>query len=143
MSRHRASAVWSGSLPTGSGTMTLGRKGPEIGYTLDARIQEEAGTNPEQMLGAALAGCFSMSLTNLIEESGIAGDSVVVRTDAVVHVEQKPDGFWVTQIDLLCRGTAPGMDEAAFMALAEQSKATCPVSKLYSSATITLDAALA
>ena len=143
MSRHRASAVWSGSLPTGSGTMTLGRKGPEIGYTLDARVQEEAGTNPEQLIGAALAGCFSMSLTNLIEEAGIAGDGVVVSTDAVVHLEQKPDGFWVTQVDLITRGQVPGMDESAFKALAEQSKATCPVSKLYSSATITLDAALA
>ncbi len=143
MSRHRANAVWSGSLPTGSGTMTLGRKGPEIGYTLDARVQEDAGTNPEQLIGAALAGCFSMSLTNLIEESGIAGDSVLVSTDAVVHLEQKPDGFWVTQVDLITRGQVPGMDEDAFKALAEQSKATCPVSKLYSSATITLDAALA
>ena len=143
MSRHRASALWSGSLPTGKGTMTLGRKGPEIGFTLDARVREDTGTNPEQMLGAALAGCFSMSLTNLIEESGIAGDGVVVRTDAVVHLEQKPDGFWITQIDLITRGQVPGMDEATFTALAEQSKATCPVSKLYSSATITLDAALA
>ena len=113
MSRHRASALWSGSLPTGTGTMTLGRKGPEIGFTLDARVREDTGTNPEQMLGAALAGYFSMSLTNLIEESGIA------------------------------RGQVPGMDEATFTALAEQSKATSPVSKLYSSATITLDAALA
>lgn len=143
MSRHRASAVWNGPVGTGTGTMRLGLKGPEIGFTVDARMREEAGTNPEQLIGAAHAGCFAMSLTNLIEESGVDGNTVTIQANAVVHLEQKDDGFWITRIDLTARGTVPGMDEATFIALAEQAKATCPVSKLYSSADITLDAALA
>ena len=141
-SRHRARATWTGPVGTGSGVMQLGRSGPEIGYTVDARMQEEAGTNPEQLIGAAHAGCFAMSLTNLIEEAGIDGGSVEIRAGAVVHLEQRDDGFWITRIDLTARGTVPGMDAAQFAALAEQAKATCLVSKLYSSAEITLDAAL-
>lgn len=143
MSRHRASAVWSGSLPTGSGSMTLGQAGPQIGFTLNARVTEEAGTNPEQMVGAALAGCYSMALTNLIEETGADAAQVSVATSAVTHLEQTPSGFAITRIDLTTRGTVPGMDEATFVELAQQAKTGCPVSKLYSSAEITLDAALA
>lgn len=142
-SRHRASATWSGPVGTGSGSMQLGLSGPQIGFTVDARMREEAGTNPEQMLGAAHAGCFAMSLTNLIEEAGFDGASVTIEAKSVVHLEQKDDGFWITRIDLTARGTVPGMDDATFARLAEQAKATCPVSKLYASADITLDAALA
>lgn len=143
MSRHHAKARWNGSLPTGVGTMQLGRSGPTIGYSLTARVEEEAGTNPEQMLGAAHAGCFSMALGNLIEETGIDMTDVSVETSAIVHLESKPDGFWITTVDLTTRGTVPGMDEATFVELAEKAKATCPVSKLFASADITLDAALA
>lgn len=141
-SRHRASATWKGPVGTGAGTMQLGRSGPTIAYTVDARMHEESGTNPEQLIGAAHAGCFAMSLTNLIEETGLEAAGVEVRVEAVVHLEQREDGFWITRIDLTARGTVPGMDEAQFIRLAEQAKATCPVSKLYSSADITLDAAL-
>lgn len=123
--------------------MQLGRSGPTIGYNLTARVEEEAGTNPEQMLGAAHAGCFSMALGNLIEETGIDMTDVSVETSAVVHLESKPDGFWITTVNLTTRGTVPGMDEATFVELAEKAKATCPVSKLFASADITLDAALA
>jgi osmotically inducible protein OsmC len=143
MSRHRASAVWSGSLPTGTGSMTLGAAGPSIGFTLNARVTEEAGTNPEQMVGAALAGCYSMALTNLIEETGVDADTVTVSTSAITHLEQTPAGFAITRIDLTTRGTVPGMAEAIFVELAEQAKTGCPVSKLYASAEITLDAGLA
>jgi osmotically inducible protein OsmC len=143
MSRHHAKARWNGSLPTGVGTMQLGKSGPTIGYNLTARVEEEAGTNPEQMLGAAHAGCFSMALGNLIEETGIDMTDVSIETSAIVHLESKPDGFWITTVDLTTRGTVPGMDEATFVELAEKAKATCPVSKLFASADITLDAALA
>ncbi len=143
MSRHHANARWNGPLPTGTGTMQLGRSGPTIGYNLTARVEEEAGTNPEQMLGAAHAGCFSMSVANLIEETGIDMTGVTIETSAVVHLEQKIDGFWITAVDLIARGTVPGMDEATFVELATRAKETCPVSKLFASANITLDAALA
>lgn len=142
-SRHRASAVWNGPVGGGTGTMRLGLKGPEVGYTVDARMTEEGGTNPEQMLGAAHAGCFAMALTSLIEDAGVDASAVSIDAKAVVQLEQKDDGFWITRIDLTARGTVPGMDEADFVALAERAKATCPVSKLFAGAEIGLDAALA
>lgn len=93
MSQHHASAQWNGSVPEGTGSMTLGLAGPQIGYTLKARVDEEQGTNPEQMLGAALAGCFSMSLANLIEETGHDMTDVQISSSAVVHLVGKEDGF--------------------------------------------------
>jgi osmotically inducible protein OsmC len=138
MSRHHANAQWSGRVPSGSGTMRLGKAGPTVGYNLTARVEEEKGTNPEQMLAAALAGCFSMSLANMIEESGADMSDVSVETDAVAHLERKDDGFWITRIDLSTTVTAPGIDREQVEAWAQRAKATCPVSKLYSSAEISL-----
>jgi osmotically inducible protein OsmC len=138
MSKHHASAKWNGSVPTGTGTMTLGLNGPAIGFNLKARVEEEQGTNPEQMLGAALAGCFSMSLANMIEESGQDMANVDIESSAVVHLVGKEDGFWITQVDLTVSGHVPGMAVADLETMAEKAKDTCPVSKLYSSATITL-----
>lgn len=143
MSKHHASAQWNGPVPSGTGTMQLGKAGPVIPYNLTARVEEEAGTNPEQMVAAAHAGCFSMALTSLIEDSGVDAADVEISTRAVAHLVQKDDGFWIDRIDLTTRGHVPGMDEATFVALATKAKDTCPVSKLYSSADITLDAALA
>lgn len=119
--------------------MTLGLDGPTIGYNLKARVEEEQGTNPEQMLGAALAGCFSMSLANMIEETGQDMSGVEIDSSAVVHLVGKEDGFWITQVDLTVSGNVPGFDAAELEELAERAKSTCPVSKLYSSATITLE----
>lgn len=143
MSKHHASAQWNGSVPTGTGTMKLGKTGPEVPYTLTARVEEEAGTNPEQLIAAAHAGCFSMALTSLIEQAGIDAADVQVNTSAVAHLVRKDDGFWIDRIDLTVRGQVPGMDAATFAELASKAKETCPVSKLYASAEITLDAALA
>ena len=142
MTKHHARAHWSGSLPTGVGSMQLGRTGPTIPFNLTARVEEEAGTNPEQMLGAAHAGCFSMSLANLIEETGADMSAVQVETSAVVHLESTETGFAITAVDLSTRGTVPDMSSEQFQELAEQAKNTCPVSKLFSSARITLDAEL-
>jgi len=141
-SRHRASATWSGPVGSGEGVMQLGKRGPKIDYTVDSRMNEEAGTNPEQMLGAAHAGCFAMSLTNLIEEAGFDAKDVEIHADAVVHLEGKDEGFRITQIDLTAKGRVPGMDEEAFRRLANQAKETCPVSKLFQSADINLEAEL-
>lgn len=142
MSRHRGSAVWQGSVPAGTGTMQFGLAGPTVPYNLTARVEEEAGTNPEQLIAAAHAGCFSMALTSILEDLGVDASTVVISTKATAHLEQRDDGFWITRIDLVTRGTVPGMDADAFAKAAEQAKATCPVSKLYASAEITLDAAL-
>lgn len=122
--------------------MQLGLSGPVIPYNLTARVEEEAGTNPEQLVAAALAGCFSMSLANLLEESGLDPAELRIETKSVAHLEQTSTGFAITKIDLSVRGHGSDLDEASFITLAEQAKTTCPVSKLYASAEITLDAAL-
>ena len=138
--RH-ARAIWKGSVPTGSGSMILGRDGQVLPFTLKARVEDNAGTNPEELIGAAHAGCFSMALSSLIEESGKTPGTV--ETSARVTLEQKPDGFWITEIHLVTRGSDQDMTHDEFVEFATKAKSTCPVSKLYSSATITLDAALA
>lgn len=138
--RH-ASATWNGPVPTGSGTMTLGRDGQSIPFSLKSRIEDTAQTNPEELIGAAHAGCFSMALTSLIEDTGkTAGE---ISTTAKVTLEQKPDGFWITAVHLETRGRHDSLTNDEFVELANKAKTTCPVSKLYSSAVITLDAALA
>lgn len=142
MSKHRGSAIWSGSVPTGKGTMKLGVGGPEVPYNLIARVEEEKGTNPEQMIAAAHAGCFSMALTSILEDAGFNGSEITISTDVTATLEQKSDGFWITTLHVVCRGTVPGISSEDFITHAERAKKTCPVSKLYASATITLDAAL-
>jgi osmotically inducible protein OsmC len=94
------------------------------------------------MVGVADGGCFSMSVANLIEETGANMSAVQVETSAVVHLESTETGFAITAIDLTTRATVPGMSSQQFLELAEQAKNTCPVSKLFSSAKITLDAEL-
>ena len=142
MSKHRGSAIWSGSVPTGKGSMKFGLNGPEVPYNLTARVEEEKGTNPEQLIAAAHAGCFSMALTSILEDAGINGANVTIKTEVTATLEQKSDGFWITTLHLVCRGTVPGISNEDFVAHAERAKKTCPVSKLYSSAEITLDASL-
>ena len=138
--RH-ASATWSGTVPTGTGSMQLGRAGAELPFSLRSRTEDGVpGTNPEELVGAAHAGCFSMSLSNLVEEAGL--DPVEISTRATVTLEQGERGVTIRRVDLVTRGRVPGLDDAGFAALAEQAKTTCPVSKLYASAQITLDAAL-
>ena len=137
--RH-ASAIWSGPVPTGTGSMTLGRS-TTIPFSPKSRTEENAGTNPEEMLGAAHAGCFSMALTSILEDAGFSVGSI--ETSAKVTLEQKSDGFWITEIHLVTRGSNQSCSNDEFVAFAERAKNTCPVSKLFASATITLDAALA
>ncbi len=142
MSRHRGSAIWSGSVPSGKGMMKFGLSGPEVAYNLTARVEEERGTNPEQLIAAAHAGCFSMALTSALEDAGIDGASITIKTEATATLESKADGFWITDIHLVCRGKVPGISNQDFVTHAEKAKKTCPVSKLYSSANITLAASL-
>ena len=138
--RH-ASAKWSGPVPTGSGTMTLGRDGLSIPFSLKTRTEDGMGTNPEELIGAALAGCFSMHLTSLIEDAGKPVGEV--ETSARVSLEQRDGGFAISEVHLVTRGSNQSMSNEEFIDLANEAKRTCPVSKLYSSAEITLDSALA
>jgi osmotically inducible protein OsmC len=136
----RARASWRGPVPTGSGTMGLGRSGEVLPFSLRSRTEDDAGTNPEELLGAAHAGCFSMSLSDLLEGAGHPATEVT--TTARVTMEEKDGAFTITTIDLVARGQVEGIDEETFRRLAQQAKETCPDSKLFSSAKITLDAAL-
>lgn len=138
--RH-ASAKWSGPVPTGSGTMTLGRDGLSIPFSLKTRTEDGMGTNPEELIGAALAGCFSMHLTSLIEDAGKPVGEI--ETSARVTLEQRDGGFAISEVHLTTRGSNQSMSNEEFIDLANEAKRTCPVSKLYSSAEITLDSALA
>jgi osmotically inducible protein OsmC len=136
-----ASAVWNGPVPTGTGSMRLGKNGGSLAYSLKSRVEDTDMTNPEELVGAALAGCFSMHLTSLIEDAGKKPG--VIDASAKVTLEQRADGFWISEIQLIARGSGQELSNEEFVAFAEKAKATCPVSKLYSSALITLDAALA
>jgi osmotically inducible protein OsmC len=143
MSKHHAKAIWTGPVLAGTGSMQLGKSGPSVPYNLKARVEEEAGTNPEQMIGAALAGCFSMSVANLIEETGLSMDGVEIKTSAIVTLTQTDQGFRINQVDLSVIGAVEGMANETFLQLAQKAKDTCPVSLLYASANITLEAKLA
>jgi len=135
-----ASAKWNGPVPTGAGSMQLGREGLEIPFTLKARIEDGYGSNPEELIGAAHAGCFSMSLSNLIEDTGKPVGEV--RTTAKVTLEHRPEGYTISGVHLSTRGTNQALTNDEFVALATRAKETCPVSRLYAAAQITLDAAL-
>jgi len=135
----RASALWSGPVPSGQGVMSLGQ-GQELPFSLQSRVEDSVMTNPEELVGAALAGCFSMALTSLIEEEGKTPGTI--QTSAKVTLERKSDGFYITEIALTCRGSEQDLSDTEFVALANKAKVNCPVSRLYATAEITLDAAL-
>lgn len=120
----KSEAVWHGTLKGGGGTMKLASGLYEGPYTFSSRFEEAAGTNPEELVGAAHAGCFSMFLASLITEAGYEPESV--HTTASVHLGAGPT---IKKIELVCGATVPGVDDAEFQALAAQAKAECPVSK--------------
>jgi lipoyl-dependent peroxiredoxin len=127
MPTRTASAVWNGSLTEGNGTMRMGSGAYEGPYSFQSRFEEGDGTNPEELIAAAHAGCFSMALS---AELGNAGHEVEsIETDATVHLDKVPDGFAITRIELRSRVTAPGVDESTFQQAAEAAKEGCPVSK--------------
>ena len=138
--RH-ARATWSGPVPSGTGSMVLGRDGLVIPFSLKSRTEDGMGTNPEELIGAAHAGCFSMALTSLIEDAGKPVGEI--ETSARVTLEQRDDGFWISEVHLITQGRNQSLTEAEFKDFATKAKLTCPVSKLYATAVITLDAALA
>lgn len=138
--RRTSHAVWSGTVTEGQGTMGLGRDKLVVPFSLKSRVCDEPATNPEELIGAAHAGCFAMSVADLLAENGTPADTVTA--EATVHLVQGETGFSIPRVDLTCEGVVPGVDEAAFIAFAEKAKATCPVSKLLN-AEISLTARLA
>ena len=141
MAARTASARWEGGLQQGKGTMRLGSGAFEGQYSFSSRFEEGTGTNPEELIGAAHAGCFSMALSAGLERAGHPPTSV--DTTASVHLERAEGGFRISRIDLDCTAAVPGIDDAAFQEQAATAKATCPVSQALAGVDIQLDARLA
>ncbi|MFV2008276.1 MULTISPECIES: OsmC family protein [unclassified Micromonospora] len=136
-----ASARWQGNLTEGSGTIRTGKGGYEGNYSFRSRFDEGEGTNPEELIGAAHAGCFSMAFSKGLADAGFTPTSV--QTTASVHLDKTDAGMTVTRIDLETVGEVPGVDPETFQKLAEAAKANCPISRLLSpGAEITLNASL-
>lgn len=141
MTNRRATAKWDGSLKEGGGTVALGTGAIEAPISFSSRFEEGEGTNPDQLLAGALAGCFTMALAHVLSEAGNPPDSLV--TDGDVTLRQSDEGLAITAIALNVRGRVPGIDQGAFADHAETAKAGCAVSKaLAGVGQITLDAQL-
>jgi len=124
MPMRKSEATWKGDLKEGSGTMRLASGRYEGPYSYGSRFEEAAGTNPEELVGAAHAGCFSMFFASLLANAGYAPESV--HTSASVHLTEGPT---ISRIVLDCEATVPGIGEDEFQQLAVAAKANCPVSK--------------
>jgi lipoyl-dependent peroxiredoxin len=140
MPTRTSSARWQGTLADGAGTMSLGSGAFSGEYSFPTRFENAKGTNPEELIAAAHAGCYSMALANILTTAGHPPTSV--ETTAAVRLEKLPDGFAITRIELTTRGSVPGIDAAEFAKHAETAKAGCPVSKALAAVDITLDATL-
>jgi len=136
----KASAEWSGSIKEGKGRIST-ESGvlDEAQYSFSTRFEDGKGTNPEELIAAAHAGCFSMALSGQLGNAGFTADSI--RTTAAVRLEKDDTGFAITKVHLDVTATVPGADDAAFQTAAANAKAGCPISKLFK-AEITMDAKL-
>jgi len=140
MAERKAKAEWTGSLKDGSGTMSLGSGTFEGKFSFATRMGDEPGTNPEELIAAALAGCYSMALNATLEKEGKPAKSV--RSNATVHFGKDDAGFAIKSIDLETNAEVEGIDEKAFLDIAEKVKETCPVSKALTGTEIKLNAKL-
>lgn len=136
-----AEAEWKGGVPEGAGTVALGSGAFKGDYGFRSRMGDGVGgTNPEELLGAAHAACFSMALSLALTKAGHAPTHL--HTDAKVHLDKNDSGYEITLIELVTEAEAPGLDAAKFNELAEATKTTCPVSKALAAVKITLVATL-
>src|SRR5450432_2092877 len=137
----KGSAEWKGDVPTGNGTFTAGDT-ISGEYSFKSRFEDGPGANPEQLIAAAHASCFSMALSNILAQGGHAPDSV--QTDATVTLRMVDGAPTITKVALVAVGHVPGVDDAAFQEAAANAKANCPVSKALAGVyDITLEATLA
>lgn len=134
------SAVWQGGIKDGKGAIsTKSGAMKDYPYGFASRFEGKPGTNPEELIGAAHAGCFTMALSLILGEAGLTAESM--ETTAEVTLDKDGDGYAITAVHLTLKGKVPGADQAKFEELAGKAKAGCPVSKLLN-ATITMDASL-
>jgi len=127
MPKRTANARWEGGLQDGRGTMRMASGAYEGPYSFQSRFEEGDGTNPEELIAAAHAGCYSMALSGELGKAGHDPESV--ETEAIVHLEKVEAGFAIKRIELRTRVSAPGLDDAAFQEAAEAAKKGCPVSQ--------------
>lgn len=137
--RH-SNAVWNGNLKDGHGTMKLGGGAWEGAYSFPSRFEDGTGTNPEELIAAAHAGCFSMALSAGLGKGG--HNAARVSTTAKVHLNPVEGGFGITKIELSTEAEVPGIDDATFQEFARNAKEGCPVSKALASVEIVLTAKL-
>jgi lipoyl-dependent peroxiredoxin len=141
MPKRTANARWEGSLTEGNGTMRMASGAYEGPYSFQSRFEEGDGTNPEELIAAAHAGCFSMALSAELGRAGHEVDSV--ETEATVHLDKVDDGFAIKRIVLSTQATVPGIDDSEFQEIAEGAKKGCPVSQALAAVeSIELDARL-
>ena len=127
MTVRQSTATWKGTLKDGNGVMKSGSGHFEGPFTFASRFEEGKGTNPEEMIGAAHAGCYSMFLSALLSKEGFNPTSI--ETTATVHLGRDDSGPLITKIELVMEAAVPGLEEAQFMELAQAAKAGCPISR--------------
>lgn len=136
----KAEAQWFGELKSGNGTMAVGSGAWSGPFSFNSRFEGSKDTNPEELLGAAHAGCFSMALANSLAGAGHIPTSI--KTTAVVTVDKVATGFAVTKIALTTRGVVPGLSQAKFLEFAEETKTGCIISRALATVPMTIDAML-
>lgn len=140
MPARNSTAVWKGDLQSGSGNLKTGSGAYDGQYSFKSRFEEGTGTNPEELLGAAHAGCFSMALAAGLSRQGFKVNSI--ETTATVNLEKGESGFSISRIDLVTKGSVEGIDEAKFKEAAEGTKDGCIVSRALASVPMTITATL-
>jgi lipoyl-dependent peroxiredoxin len=136
----KARAVWKGSLKEGRGNMELDSGSFSGAYSFSTRFEEEKGTNPEELIGGAHAGCFSMAFSGDLGKAGYKPESI--ETEARVHLDKSEKGFTITKIVLSTKGKVAGISKEDFQKIAQGAKEGCPVSRLLTGAKIELEAEL-
>jgi lipoyl-dependent peroxiredoxin len=140
MPTRTADAEWTGDLPSGAGHMRLGSGAFDGPFDFRSRMQDGGGTNPEELIGAAHAGCFSMAFAAALGGAGFTPERIA--TNAKVHFNKGDAGWSIDRIELTTRAAVPGISDADFQRIAGEAKSGCPVSKALAGVEIVLDAAL-
>lgn len=140
MAVRKANATWEGGLKSGKGNVKLGSGAFQGNYSFRSRFEEGEGTNPEELIGAAHAGCFSMAFSANLEKAGFSPKSV--QTEAEVYLEKAGEGFQISKIKLITKADVPDIKQEEFSQQANLAKENCPVSKALTGVAIELDATL-
>ena len=135
-----ANARWNGHLKDGTGEMSFGSGAYNGAYSFGSRFEEESGTNPEELIAAAHAGCFSMALAGNLGKAGYDPESV--QTTAKVHLDKQESGFAITAIDLITEAVVPDIEDEEFQRLADETRTGCPVSQALKAVQINVEAKL-